>query len=149
MTHLGFAVLVQASVLCQASTSLQASESYAEAHRVTAETGRPMLVFVTAQWCPACQSMKREVLPQIRRRGLLRRVAFAVVNLDRERKLGQKLIRGGPVPQLLMYRKTPDGWRCSRLVGGQDAGKVERFIDQGLKRDELSRQEEGTPKPTA
>jgi thioredoxin-like negative regulator of GroEL len=125
--------------------------TYADAYRLTRETGRPMVVLVGAEWCGACQTMKQEVIPQVRRRGLLGKVAFAMVNLDRERALGTKLTRGGPIPQLLMFRRTSDGWRLSRLTGRQSVGDVEAFIDRGLRRDAAAQtastaQEEPTPR---
>lgn len=107
-----------------------AVETYAEAHRQTVETGRPMVVMVGAEWCPACKQMENAVLPKVRERGLLRRVAFALVDLDRERELGQKLIAGGPIPQLIAFRKTANGWEHDRLVGGQSLEQIEEFINQ-------------------
>ena len=95
-----------------------------------------MVVMVSAEWCGACQVMKREVVPQIKEKGLLKKVSFAIVDLDKQRKLGQTLTHGGPIPQLLMYRKAPDGWRLSRLIGRQSTSDVVSFIDRGLKRDE-------------
>jgi len=127
MTGLGLAAIVQLAVLAAG-----ADETYAEAHRATNETGRPMVVMVTADWCFACQQMKNEVIPQCRQRGLLRRVAFAVVNLDRERELGTQLTNGGPIPQLLMYRRTAQGWRMNRLIGGQNLETIEGFIKEGV-----------------
>ena len=62
------------------------------------KTGKPMLVMVSTEWCPACQVMKRRILPQIRERGLLRRVAFASVNPDNDRELSHQLIGIGPIP---------------------------------------------------
>jgi thioredoxin-like negative regulator of GroEL len=129
-----FAILGLA-VAVPASDATQASESYAEAYQLASKTGRPMVVFVGADWCGPCQRMKREVIPQVRRRGLLGRVAFAMVNVDGEPKLGRSLRRGGPIPQLLMFRRTPKGWRLSRLTGGQSVPNVEAFIDHGLQRD--------------
>ena len=134
MTAFSLAAALQVAILAPAA------DSYAEAYRLTAETGRPMVVMVSAEWCCACQTMKKNVIPQVRQRGSLRRVAFAVVNLDRQRKLGKKLTRGGPIPQLLMFRKAPDGWKLSRLVGGQSVPKVEAFIDAGLKRQTSSKE---------
>jgi thioredoxin-like negative regulator of GroEL len=128
----------------QLSIVASPTETYAEAYRVTAQTGRPMVVFVSAEWCTACKSMERKVIPQIRQRGLLEKVAFAVVNFDRERELVRKLIRGGPIPQLVMFRKTPEGWRRSKLIGGQNVQAVEKFIGWGLKRDRATRKPDGT-----
>ena len=114
-------------------------ESYAEAHRVTTETGRPMVVMVGADWCPACREMKETVLPQVRQTGVLRRVVFAIVNLDRERELGRRLTRGGPIPQLLMFRRTTNGWRLRKLVGCKNPKAVETFIDEGIQLDQAAK----------
>lgn len=138
MTTFSLAAALQLSILAPAA------DTYAEAYRLTAKTGRPMVVMVGAEWCPACKTMEKSVIPQVRRRGRLGRVAFAVVDLDRQGKLGKTLTRGGPIPQLLMFRRAPDGWRLSRLVGGQSVPNVEAFIDAGIKRHE-SQQEETAP----
>ncbi len=127
------------SIAFQAALMAAGAETYAEAHKETTETGRPMVVMVGADWCPACVTMKDSVLPQIRQRGTLRRVAFATVNYDREQTLAEQLTQGGPIPQLLMFRRTPAGWRLRRLVGGQSAETIESFIDEGVK---LSQQTE-------
>ena len=115
--------------------------TYTEAHKVTSETGRPMLVLVSAKWCPACQTMKKSVMPQILRRGLLRRCVYTVVDLDEQKNLGHELTSGGPIPQLIMYRKTNDGWRRRKLIGGQSVNNVVKFIDQGI---QLDKQEKET-----
>jgi len=127
VTTFSLAAALQLSILAPGA------DTYAEAYRLTAKTGRPMVVMVGAEWCPACKAMETNVIPQVRRRGVLGRVAFAIVDLDRQRNLGRTLTRGGPIPQLLMFRRSRDGWRLSRLVGGQSAPQVEAFI-AGLKR---------------
>ena len=109
--------------------------TYAEAHRTTTETGRPLVVMVGATWCHACQQMKSSVLPEIKRQGILQKVAFAEVDLDEEHELGTELTSGGPIPQLVMYRKTPLGWRFARLIGHQEVSAVEKFIAEGLAAD--------------
>lgn len=150
MTGLSVTIILQVSLLAAGG------EDYAEAHRVLTETGKPMVVMVGADWCPACVAMKQTVIPQVRKRGLLRKVAFAIVNFDRNRKLATELTDGGPIPQLIMYRKTPDGWQREKLIGGQSAQTIAKFISQGVERDNeakrartASRQKEtsATPKP--
>lgn len=111
---------------------LATPETYAEAHQQTVETGRPLVVMVGADWCPACHQMERDVIPVVRQRGLLRRVAFALVNLDRDRDVGQKLTGGGPIPQLIVFRKTPEGWHRTELIGAQSIEKVEQLIQNEL-----------------
>ena len=88
MTNLSFAAVLCASVL---SADV---DSYSNAHRESAK-GKPMLVFIGTDWCGPCQAMKTSVLPEIRRRGLLSKVAFAIVNPDRDPKLAKQLTGGG------------------------------------------------------
>lgn len=133
MTTLSLHAVLQVSIL------LTGAETYAEAHRVTTETGQPMVVLVGADWCPACQRMEKSVLPQLRRRGVLGKVAFAIVNLDRQRTLGRQLTGGGPIPQLVMYRRTNNGWKRRKLIGAQSVSKTETFIQQGVKLNEAEK----------
>ena len=74
----------------------------------------------------------------------LRKVAFAIVNLDREKELGDQLVRGGPIPQMLLFRRTSDGWRVRRLIGSQSVEAVENLLNEGLRAEETARQ---TDKP--
>ncbi len=102
--------------------------------------GRPLVVLVSTEWCPPCRTMKKTVIPQIRKRGLLEKVAFAIVNPDHDRRLARRLTGGvASIPQLLMFRKTPNGWRRRRLVGGQSTQTVEKFIKQGVALDEATK----------
>lgn len=127
MISSSLAMLLQLTVLA-APTEAAEAETYAEAYQQNVETGRPLVVLVGAEWCPACVQMKRTVLPQLRQLGLLRRVAFAQVDLDRQQELGQKLVEGGPIPQLIICRKTTDGWHRRRLIGGQTVKTVEEAL---------------------
>jgi len=138
MTALTFAALLQASVLATGA------ETYAYAHRATAETGQPMVVMVGADWCPACQAMEQNIIPQVRQRGIFRRVAFAIVNVDRERELATQLTSGGPIPQLITFHKTSVGWRRRVLIGGQTVETVESFIGEAVQANVAA-----APKPQA
>ncbi len=130
MTGLSVAVILQAALLAAES------EDYSEAHKLVAETGKPMVIMVGADWCPACEVMKQNVIPQVKQHGVLRKVAYAVVNLDRERELGRQLTGGGPIPQIIMYRKTSDGWLRKKLVGSHSPETVEAFINEGVQMDD-------------
>ncbi|HLA84094.1 MAG TPA: thioredoxin family protein [Thermoguttaceae bacterium] len=147
MTGLTFAVVIQASVLLTTTTN-----SYRDARQDCSENGRPMIVLVGAEWCPACVEMKNQVMPKVQRRGLLRKVAFAIVDLDRQKRLGRELTGGGPIPQVIMYRKTPAGWRLRRLIGGQSAETIATFINEGVQankttKDNKPNSSEKTPNP--
>lgn len=127
------------AIALQASLLGATNESYADAHRAVAETGKPMLVMVGAKWCGPCQRLKRQVLPKLRQRPIFKRIAFAMVDVDQESKLARKLTGGGPVPQLVMFRKGPNGWFRRKLVGGQALETVEKFVEQGVKLDQVAK----------
>jgi len=121
-----------AAAVLHVSLLATGADTYADAHRVNAETGRPMLILVGADWCPACQQMSRSVVPQLERQGLLSKVAFAKVNTDRERTLAGKLMSGGSIPQLILYQRTGDGWRRRLLTGAQSADSVTAFVKREI-----------------
>ena len=125
MTALAAAVILQAAVLSTGQT-------YAQAHKTTQETGRPLLVMVGADWCPACQEMKLSLIPQLRRRGILKKVSFTIIDTDLQSKLADQIMSGGTIPQLIIYCKTDKGWVRRQLTGGQSVGGVEQFIDQAV-----------------
>ena len=137
-----------AAVLQISLAAADTGDTYAEARRITTETGRPLVVMVSADWCPACREMKETVIPRVKQGGVLKKVSFAVVDLDRERQLGQQLIRGGLIPQLLMYRRTPAGWKLRRLIGGQSTKKVENFIEEGIALDKATKASAGSGRAT-
>jgi thioredoxin-like negative regulator of GroEL len=126
------ATFVQLTLLASGS---DASASYADAHREMNKTGKPLVVMVGTDWCGPCQTMKRSVLPKVREHGLFRKVSFAIVNADREQKLARQIIGGGPVPQLVLYRRTHQGWFRRKLVGSQSVETVEKFIQEELAQD--------------
>ncbi len=108
------------------------SNSYREALDRMTKTGQPLVVLVGADGCPACRQMKTAVSPEVRRRGGFENVVYVEINSDREPALAGKLLRGSAIPQLVMYRKTQDGWKSERLTGSQNAADVEQFISRGL-----------------
>jgi len=130
VTSLTFAALLHTSILAAGA------DGYAQAHH-EAQQGKPLVVLVSTEWCMPCQMMKKTVLPEVRRRGLLAKVAFAIVNPDHDSRLANRLTGGNPmVPQLIMYRKAPRGWKRMVLIGGQSVERVERFIKQGIHPDQ-------------
>jgi thioredoxin-like negative regulator of GroEL len=117
------------SALLQVSVLTTGANNYDQAYRTTNETGRPLVVLVGADWCQGCQVMKQSVIPQLERRGSLSSVAFATVNTDQQEKLAHSLMRGGSIPQLIMYVKTDDGgWQRKQMVGAKSVQEVESFL---------------------
>ncbi|MCE5269605.1 MAG: thioredoxin family protein [Planctomycetaceae bacterium] len=141
MTTLLCATVVQAALLLSGADAA-ASETYADAHRAAVATGKPIVVLVSTTWCAPCQTMKRHTLPRVRANGILKRVAFAVVDPDEDSELAEQLTGGGPVPQMVMYHKTSQGWVRQKLIGGQTEEAVEQFINEGLASDEAEKKAE-------
>jgi thioredoxin-like negative regulator of GroEL len=130
------AIVLQATVLLSGTDAAPLeAQTYAKARRAVEKTGKPIVVMVGTDWCSPCQMMKKTILPRVREHGLFRRVAFAVVNPDKDTELADQITGGGPIPQLVMFRKTPKGWVRKKLVGGQSVEAVEEFINDGLASD--------------
>ena len=143
MTAVFCAAVLQSALMIAGVETAAGDETYAEAHRVTVETGKPLVVMIGTDWCRPCQTMKRMVLPRIRKRRFFKKIAFAIVNPDQDHELAEALTDGGPVPQLVMYRKTADGWMRRKLVGGHSEEDVEQFIEDGLAADKAEKQAAG------
>jgi thioredoxin-like negative regulator of GroEL len=127
---------------------VEKNESYTEAHRMTAKTGKPLVVMVGADWCAPCQMMRRTILPRVREHGLFRKVAFAHVNVDREKNLAAEITGGGKsVPQLVMFHKTKNGWVRQKMVGSHTVEEVEKFINDGLAMDAEEHKDDAQTKP--
>jgi thiol-disulfide isomerase/thioredoxin len=137
MTHLAVNILLQAAALSAGA------QDYATAFKESEKTGQPLVLLIGAEWCPGCRQMKYTTIPELEKKGGLRKVAFAYVNTDSESALARKLMRGGSIPQLVMYHKTDTGWKREQLTGAQSTSRIESFIagpaDEATER--LSRRE--------
>ncbi len=117
-----------AAVALHVSLLATTGQSYDEAHRVHVETGRPLVILVGADWCPACVSMKQSIIPQALRQGVLADAAFAQVNTDQQPDLARKLMRGGSIPQLIVYHKSGTGWKRRELTGAQSVTAIQKLV---------------------
>ncbi|XVJ59198.1 MAG: thioredoxin family protein [Tepidisphaera sp.] len=55
-------------------------------------SGRPVIAFATADWCPPCQTMKRSTLTDLNVEAFLKGRAISVyVDVDRDRKAAERL----------------------------------------------------------
>ena len=72
--------------------------------------------------------MKNSVIPQLQQAGDLTDVSFAMVNPDQDRELAGKLMRGGSIPQLIVYQKTDDGWKREQITGAASVNETRGLI---------------------
>lgn len=116
-------------LVVHATLTAASTDSYSHAYRSLNEEGRPMVVLVGADWCPACVTMKESVIPEAKRGGLFSAVNFAQVNLDHEPDLAKQVMTGGTIPQLVLFQKASDGsWRRDQLTGLQSISSVANLV---------------------
>jgi thioredoxin-like negative regulator of GroEL len=118
------------NILLHLAAASPGAQDYATAYREMTETGRPMVVLIGADWCPGCQQMKLSAMPEVQRSGGLSKVAYAYVNHDESTKLAQRLMRGGSIPQLILFHKTDNGWKREQLTGAHSPSAILSFINQ-------------------
>jgi thiol:disulfide interchange protein len=103
---------------------------YRTAYHQAKEGEKPLLVLVTADWCPPCQIMKRTTLPELIEKKAFENFHFSKVDLDKEEALGRQLMGNQGIPQLIMFEKQGDKWIKRNLVGIQTVEQVKAFMAQ-------------------
>lgn len=112
----------------QAAALTPGSGDYQSAYQRSLETGRPLVVLVGADWCPACRVMKNEVVPKIAATGGMRDVEYAYVDFDRQRALASQLLQGTAIPQMVRFQRTQEGWKSCRITGAKTDDVVKQFM---------------------
>jgi len=126
MSSLALATIIHVSLL-----GTQEGDFH-RAYQQSTATGRPLVVLIGADWCPACQRMKTSTLPQVAKAGGLSNVVFTYVDIDRQRELAARLSRTKSIPQLIRFDQAPSGWKGQLLVGAKSPQEVQTFINAGL-----------------
>lgn len=126
MNGISLALMIQAAVVAAPDNT------YKTAYKQHTEQGRPLVVLVGAEWCPGCRTMKHSVVPQLVENGALKDVAFAIVDTDKQPELARKLMRGGSIPQLIVFHESPEGMQREGFVGAQSVSTVENVIDRAV-----------------
>lgn len=121
---LSWLLLLAATVPVLADEPLDYKTAYAKAQ----QGDKPLLVLVTATWCPPCQSMKATTIPQLLSKDAFKDFHYATVDLDEEGELAQKLIGNRGVPQLIVFEKIEGKWQKRYMAGYQTVAGVEKFI---------------------
>jgi len=95
----------------------------------SAATGKPVLVFATADWCGPCQAFKRSTLVDPRVEELIRRRFVPVyLNIDLEQDAAATLnIRA--IPASIILR---DGAPSAKLEGGAPTDKYLAWLESAL-----------------
>lgn len=122
--------LFSALLLTAVLVPTQDPTDYKTAYEKAQAGDRPLLVLVTAEWCPPCQRMKSTTIPELLNRKAFEGVHYATVDYDRDAELAKQLIGDRGVPQLLMFEKQDGKWVRRYMTGYKTADVVEAFIAQ-------------------
>jgi len=118
--------------------------SYEVAFKDAQTRNRPLMVLIGAPWCPGCQTMKTQLLPQMARQGRLDSVSYATINADEEQELASQLMRGSGIPQLIIFSKRADGkWHREQITGEADEKGVQMLITRAITAHESTMQTAG------
>ena len=130
LTGQAFAQEMMYSTYGQAQAAAAPSKSYKEAYRDAQAGDKPLLVLVSATWCPPCQVMKQTTIPQLMQKNAFNDFHYATVDLDQEEELARQLIGNRGLPQLIMFEKSDGKWVRRYLKGIQSVETVEAFVAQ-------------------
>lgn len=90
--------------------------SYADAYQAAADGSQPLVVVVSAKWCPHCPAMVRNA----RASG----VRHAVVDYDQQRPIASKLLSRVVLPALVVLRRGRNGWLKREYFGVQSIDQI-------------------------
>ncbi len=119
--------LIALSLVQVAMTGAAGSNSYTDAYNRSQESGKPLMVVVGADWCPACVTLKQEIAA-LQQQGALLPVELSFVDKDAQPQLANQLMRGRSLPEIIFYSKSPQGWRRMQLNGRQSQTTLKSFI---------------------
>ena len=104
------------------------AQSYDEAYHQSLESGKPLLVLVGADWCGACQVMKKKVMPQLQRDGALKDIHCTEINLVEDEELANRISIVSTIPCLILFTKSEEKWQKRELIGMHSQKSVKAFI---------------------
>lgn len=94
-------------------------ETYAAQVKSSNETGRPLVVLLSADYCPHCRVMEGRI-NQAKAAKELDGINLAYLNTERDSKARALQAGNDRIPQLIVVRLAADGgWETRRVIGSQ------------------------------
>ncbi|GAB4127312.1 MAG: thioredoxin family protein [Thermogutta sp.] len=106
--------------------------SYKDAYQRARKEHLPLVVFVGAEWCPACRRMEQSVIPNLPASPIYRDAVFARVDYDQDTKLAEAITGGGALPQIVIFPPQGSSEKARRVIGAQPVEKLFQFLRDGL-----------------
>jgi len=118
------------ALLFSGVTSAPIKTDYAEAYKESVSADKPLMVVVSAPWCPACNVLKETTLKPMAQTGELDQVSVAVVDKDSDPELISQLTKGERMlPQIIVFTRSESGrWTRQRLMGYQPKQPIRNLI---------------------
>lgn len=84
--------------------------SYGEAYKEYVRGGakQPIVVYVGAEWCPACKTMKPRLKEVVAEMGLGKTAILAEIDYDEDRKSAKSVMDGTSLPQTVLFYFTDE-----------------------------------------
>lgn len=120
------------AVLSTVVTGHSDSLSYEQAYQIAQTNGKPLMVVVSSDACPACVTLKSNTIESMQNSGELAGVSVAVVNKDADPQLASRLMRGKMIPQIIVFSQSEQGWKRLQLTGYQEKSGVRSLIRQAV-----------------
>ena len=118
------------AALLGSTTSVPLKTDYAEAYKESVKEDKPLMVVVSAPWCPACNVLKQTTIEPMAATGEFENVSVAVLNRDANPELVKQLTKGEKMlPQIIMFTRNEAGqWKRRGLKGYQPKQPVRNLI---------------------
>ena len=109
-------------------------QTYAAAYEKSVSEGKPLMVVVSSDPCPACHVLKDTTIKSLEQSGELADVSVAVVDRDAEPELAQQLMAGEKkIPQIIVFSQNTTGkWQRRKLTGYQPAQPVRSLLRSAI-----------------
>lgn len=114
----------------RAEAPAKSDQDYTLAYKRSVEEEKPLMVVVGAEYCPACEVLKKTTIANMEMTGELDQVSVAVVDRDAQPELAEQLMADEQmIPQIILFTKTADGqWNRRKLMGYQPIQPVRSLI---------------------
>ena len=102
------------------------------AKEASATQNKPVLAFLTADWCPSCQQLKRGALTDAKVTSLIAERTIPVyINVDESAQDARTFANVSAIPTLIIEYQ---GRELGRSVGAKSASKLRAWLEESLAR---------------
>jgi thioredoxin-like negative regulator of GroEL len=110
----------------------EAGWTLADAKEASAAQGKPVFAFLTADWCPACQQLKRGAMSDSSVAALISQRTIPVyLNVDESAEDASSFANVSAIPTVILEY---DGRELGRSVGSKSARDFRAWLEEALAR---------------